>query len=165
MSTLKVNKIIPTAGVPTGGGGGIIQVVTKTQTFESNVTTVSSSFVNLTTTLNTNITPLFSTSKVIVIMTAPVYAANSYNGGIASFQIGRNGSTISGDDYSYGDIYVNASGQSYMPLTMHTVDSPNTTSQVTYNFMARTNSTSNAVGIGAYGRNELVSITLMEVSA
>ena len=26
MSTLKVNSIIPVAGVPTGGGGGIIQV-------------------------------------------------------------------------------------------------------------------------------------------
>ena len=26
MSTLKVNSIIPTGGVPTGGGGGIVQV-------------------------------------------------------------------------------------------------------------------------------------------
>ena len=32
MSTLKVNKIIPTAGVPTGGGGGIIQINSLPQT-------------------------------------------------------------------------------------------------------------------------------------
>ena len=30
MSQLKVNSIIPVAGVPAGGGGGIIQVVTNT---------------------------------------------------------------------------------------------------------------------------------------
>ena len=165
MSTLKVNKIIPVAGVPTGGGGGIVQVVTKTELFTSNVSTTSTSFINLTSTLNTFITPISQTSKIFVIMTAPVYAANSYNGGIASFAIGRNGSTINGDDYSYADMYVNASGQSYMPLTMHILDSPGTTSQTGYNFMCRTNSSSNAVGIGAYGRNEAVSITLMEVSA
>ena len=29
MSTLKVNSIIPVAGVPTGGGGGIIQIITN----------------------------------------------------------------------------------------------------------------------------------------
>ena len=35
MSTLKVNSIIPVAGVPTGGGGGIIQIkqTVKTDTF------------------------------------------------------------------------------------------------------------------------------------
>ena len=46
---------------------------------------------------------------------------------------------------------------------MHTLDSPNTTSQVGYNFMCKTNG-SDAVGIGAYGANEIVSVTLMEVS-
>ena len=30
MSTLKVNSIIPVGGVPTGGGGGIVQIVTAT---------------------------------------------------------------------------------------------------------------------------------------
>ena len=31
-SELRVDKIIPTSGVPTGGGGGIIQVVSTTKT-------------------------------------------------------------------------------------------------------------------------------------
>ena len=30
-SELRVDKIVPTAGVPTGGGGGIIQVVSNMQ--------------------------------------------------------------------------------------------------------------------------------------
>ena len=35
MSQIKVNSIIPVAGVPTGGGGGIIQIkqAVKTDTF------------------------------------------------------------------------------------------------------------------------------------
>ena len=38
-SELRVDKIIPTGGVPTGGGGGVIQVVQKlfTTTVTSNV--------------------------------------------------------------------------------------------------------------------------------
>ena len=37
-SELRVDKIIPTAGVPTGGGGGIVQVIqtVKTDTFSHN---------------------------------------------------------------------------------------------------------------------------------
>ena len=31
MSTLKVNSIIPTGGVPTGGGGGIPQIGSNTK--------------------------------------------------------------------------------------------------------------------------------------
>ena len=48
---------------------------------------------------------------------------------------------------------------------MSVLDSPNTDQQVTYNFMCKTNSSSNSVGIGAYGANEVVSVTLFEVGA
>ena len=45
MSTLKVNSIIPVAGVPTGGGGGIVQVK---QTVKSDTASVgSASFTDL----------------------------------------------------------------------------------------------------------------------
>jgi hypothetical protein len=165
MSQLKVNSIIPTAGVPSSGGtnygGGIIKIVHRKITATSNVTTTSTSFTNLSSAYNTFITPTSSSSKIYVIITAPVVANNSYNGGIADYSIGRDGSMI--DSFSYGSIYQNASGLAYQNLTMHTLDSPNTTSQVGYNFMCKTNG-SDAVGIGAYGANEIVSVTLMEVS-
>ena len=38
MSQLKVDRIVPVSGVPTGGGGGIIQI---TQTTNETTTTVS----------------------------------------------------------------------------------------------------------------------------
>ena len=46
MSQIKVNSIIPVAGVPTGGGGGIIQVkqTLKTDAFSMN----SNSFTDVT---------------------------------------------------------------------------------------------------------------------
>jgi hypothetical protein len=67
MSTLKVNKIIPTAGVPTGGGGGIIQVVNTRVTATSSVSMNGNEFTNISV-LNTSITPLFNTSKILVSM-------------------------------------------------------------------------------------------------
>ena len=144
-------------------GGKILQVVTNTNTSTSNVTTTSTSFITLTSTYTTFITPSATTSKIFVIMSAPAFAGNPYNGGIADFTIGRNGSPI--NNYSYGSIYTNAAGNTYMPLTMHVLDSPNTTSQTAYNFMCKSNSASNAVGVGAYGANEVISVTLFEVGA
>ena len=34
-SELRVDKIIPTTGVPTGGGGGIIQIVSATSSTQA----------------------------------------------------------------------------------------------------------------------------------
>lgn len=160
--TLASNAV--TAGkLASGVGGKILQVVGNTQTYSSSTTTTSTSYTNLTTTLNTSITPSASSSKIFVIMSAPIYASNSYNGGIASYTIGRNGSVI--NNASYGDIYQNASGVAYHNLTMSILDTPSTDQQVTYNFMCKTNSSSNAIGISSYGSNEVVSITLFEVGA
>ena len=63
-SELRVDKIIPYDGVPSGGGGGIIQV--KMGTLTSVFTTTSSSMVD--TGLSVSITPKFSTSKVLVLL-------------------------------------------------------------------------------------------------
>ena len=62
-SELRVDKIIPTGGVPTGGGGGIIQVVSAYK--GDNFSTSSTTFVDITG-LSATITPKFSTSKILV---------------------------------------------------------------------------------------------------
>ena len=75
MSQLKVNSIIPVAGVPTGGGGGIIQIVqtTKTDTF----TSTSTSFTDITG-MSVSITPT-STSSKILISAEINYGGNNFN--------------------------------------------------------------------------------------
>ena len=60
-SELRVDKIIPTAGVPTGGGGGIIQVVHEKRT--TSFTTTSQTYVDF---MTATITPKFSTSKILI---------------------------------------------------------------------------------------------------
>ena len=64
-SELRVDKIIPVDGVPTSGGGGIVQTVfaenNTIQTFSFN----SSSF-SPQTVCSASITPKFNTSKILV---------------------------------------------------------------------------------------------------
>jgi hypothetical protein len=67
MSTLKVNKIIPTAGVPTGGGGGIIQII---QTVISDVKSYTANAYTWTdmSGFNCTITPINSSSKIMIVV-------------------------------------------------------------------------------------------------
>ena len=62
-SELRVDRIIPTDGVPTGGGGGIIQIkqTLKTDSFNTN----SQNLVDITG-MSVSITPTRSDSKILV---------------------------------------------------------------------------------------------------
>ena len=62
-SQLRVDKIVPVDGVPSGGGGGIIQIVSANKTDYQN--TQSGTFVDITG-LSCTITPKFTTSKIFV---------------------------------------------------------------------------------------------------
>ena len=67
MSTLKVNSIIPVAGVPTGGGGGIIQVLTNTTRNSTGSVSINSSRTYFDVPdQNVTITPTSNTSKVLI---------------------------------------------------------------------------------------------------
>ena len=71
MSTLKVNSIIPVAGVPTGGGGGIVQTVIGTHSTEVSQSISSENTVQTTisdTGLTASITPTSTSSKVLVMV-------------------------------------------------------------------------------------------------
>ena len=65
MSQLKVDSIIPTTGVPTGGGGGIVQIKMGTLTAPASTST-SGSFTD--TGLTCAITPTSATSKVFCMV-------------------------------------------------------------------------------------------------
>ena len=131
-SELRVNKIIPTDGVPTGGGGGIIQGVFFSLATGSTVTVDSSSFVDV---LTASITPKFNTSKILVQVTS----APKTNGSSANFQFGaqiqRNSTTI-----MYDNEYLQMNN-SYAPNAYtgaYTVlDSPASTSALTYKFRVK----------------------------
>jgi hypothetical protein len=75
-SELRVDKIVPVDGVPSGGGGGIVQMkqtVVSVHTFN----TTSTSKVDMTG-MTVSITPKFNTSKIL-ISSHFTYGGNNFN--------------------------------------------------------------------------------------
>ena len=65
-SKLRVNQIEPIDGIPTGGGGGIIQVVSAAKTDAWSQTTSGTTVYDVTG-LSVNITPTSASSKVFIM--------------------------------------------------------------------------------------------------
>ena len=135
-SQLRVDKIVPVDGVPTSGGGGIVQCVstTKTDTF----TTASTSFVDVTG-LSATITPTSATSKILV--TVDMRLSTNTNRNI-TYRLMRGSTAIYVGDASSSR--TQATGGFRMTddasYEMHTqsavfLDSPATTSATTYKVM------------------------------
>ena len=167
-SELRVDKIIPTGGVPTGGGGGIIQVTTHTITAQFQTTTQTYEDTNLTGT----ITPKFATSKIMVMINQQCYQYLS-SAGASYFGIRLlRGSTVIHDPVgdSTGPFEQAGYFRNGFNWIFNYLDSPNTTSAVTYKTMARTYSSGNAGGTLQMQRTEssvsgVSYIHLMEISA
>ena len=178
-SELRVDKIIPTTGVPTGGGGGVIQVTQGSLTTRSQ--TSSNSYVA--TGLSGTITPKTNTSKVLVTVTtsatwdsgAATLAAiiRRKVGGtyLANSPLGSTGhGNVNSPDGATMGAYSGAGGaqNNQMPMTVQWWDSPATTSEITYELWMAANGSAGC-GIGGLGDNTAYDvysqIVMMEVSA
>ena len=168
-SKLRVDSILPVDGAPTGGGGGIIQIVhASTQTGQSQAFSAGSTFVD--TGLSASITPKFSTSKILVTGYLSWYIDSSQNGSKAwNFAICDSsnnildGTTADDQGYRVNELY-NAGGKH--PINF--LHSPNTTSAFTYKMRMNaqaSNQSGNVVCQRNGTGNNISIITLMEVSA
>ena len=135
-SQLRVDKIIPTIGVPSGGGGGIIQVVNtiKTDTFSTGANMQTKATI---TGLTASITPKFSTSKILVIMNLLVGASGDTTiaGTIerGSTPIGIADARGNRTRNTFGCGILATSGTWQTQSVSHTIlDSPGTTNATTY---------------------------------
>ena len=167
-SQLRVDKIVPVDGAPSGGGGGIVQV--KCTTKQDMFTTSSTSFVDVTG-LNVSITPKFSTSKMLV--TVHVFA-NCEDASILRLMFDStavgNGTASDQDANHQGFAMVRQDdgnlGSGYGIQLLHT---PGDTSSHTYKIQGRATSSSYALGINRRIDNQNYSlsssISVMEVSA
>ena len=91
-SQLRVDKILPVDGVPTGGGGGIIQVVSSTKTdISSGTVTNTSDWTGHG--LSVTITPKFSTSKIHITGYMSLGFATSEN---IFYKLFKGGSVLTG---------------------------------------------------------------------
>jgi len=167
-SQLRVDKIVPVDGAPTGGGGGIVQV--KCTTKQDMFDTSSTSFVDITG-LSVSITPKFSTSKILV--TVNVFASCEDAAILRlmfdSTAVG-NGTASDQDANHQGFAMVRQDdgnlGSGYGIQLLHT---PGDTSSHTYKIQGRASSSSYALGINRRIDNQNYSlsssISVMEVSA
>ena len=170
-SELRVDKIIPTGGIPTGGGGGVIQVVSFTTQTE---TTANAGTTFVDTGVTATITPKFATSKILILayhsVTFSNFAGNGDTGGW-SIRLLRGNTVIKNGSTNGSDHYISVpSESSYIvfndPDFMQHFDSPNTTSAVTYKTQAnQSNSEINIRINGNDSYNVDSSMILMEVSA
>ena len=177
-SKLRVDSILPVDGAPTNGGGGIIQVkqTVKTDTFS----TLNETFTDVTG-LSVSITPKFSTSKIMV----------SYSGcgGSGTNRVGhvRLARVIGGTtttDIFIGDqsgasqaqassSFVQANTYFVSSFSGTFIDSPSTTSAITYKLQLAAGDQDYQVHFGRshdnnneFSRSTTPSqITVMEISA
>ena len=168
-SQLRVDKIVPVDGAPSGGGGGIVQV--KCTTKQDMFDTSSTSFVDVTG-LNVSITPKFSTSKILV--TVHVFAscedASVLRLMFDSTAVGNGNSADTGGANNQGFAMVRQDdgnlGSGYGIQLLHT---PGDTSSHTYKIQGRATNSSYALGINRRIDNNNYSlsssISVMEVSA
>jgi len=172
-SELRVDKIIPTSGVPTGGGGGIVQVVSTHIT--SAFTTQSETYTDITG-HSVTITPKFNTSKILIDYRVS-WMHTSSNGATASLRLLR-GSTVIGNDATSDDrmgilLLSLGSTQNMSNSSINYLDSPATTSAVTYKMQIHLDGSGGSgghiFGINHYPPNDnyrsTSSITAYEVSA
>ena len=182
-SELRVDRIVPTGGVPAGGGGAIIQVV---QAVKSDAETLNGSTVEtLIPGMEATITPKFSSSKILVMVVLNAKVGPSYAAQYAVLKRGTNNICV-GDaagnrnrasiSLQSPPFYDDNAGGNWGPgqASLHYLDSPNTTDPVTYGlYHAEADGDGNALYVNR-SNNDLdtvsynrvtSSITLMEVSA
>ena len=174
-SQLRVDKIVPVDGAPTSGGGGIVQVVQSFKTDTGSSSVVGGALTDHV--LTQSITPKFSTSKVLVEFHVMCSSSSTMNrlGAV----ITRGGSPVgvaddTGDNKTENTVCIvaNSTNEPYT-LSGKFLDSPATTSAVTYGVKIRTG-TSSTITIqfnrqGTESDNIYImrgtsSLTLMEIS-
>jgi hypothetical protein len=140
-----------------GSGQSVLQVVQATYAAQSS--TSSTSFVN--TGLSLSITPQSTTSKILIISSLQGIYQNS-TGNFLVEQITRNGSSIVVFDVISG--YTGSGGGGGSSCTFVYLDSPSTTSAISYVLQARVNAGTGTWGNSSSGSQATSTLTALEIS-
>ena len=160
-SKLRVNQIEPVNGIPTGGGGGIIQVkMTQTINSGSQFSTGSGTYVDVTG-YNCSISPTSTSSKILVTIN-PIFLLNNGSGTSqrVALKLLRD-STALLDQNDFCTHQVGNAEADYLGVAgyFQYLDSPSSTSSITYKVQVRQHA-----GGGTTYVQETSSIMLQEIS-
>ena len=174
MSQLKVNSIVPVNGLPSGANGGIIQIVQTVKTDTFSTTSTSPTDV---TGLSVSITPSSASNKVLVSYDVRASCENVQ----MSFFLLRGSTNLYRGDAASNRIRVSSviggipdpSVTNRVPTQMYVsfLDSPATTSAVTYKIQCQLNQGDGYVNRSRddadanYRARSASSITVMEVTS
>ena len=149
--------------------GNVLQVVSTTKTDTETKTNTTYEDVSG---LSLSITPTSASSKILVLVTAMINPANARG---VQWQLVRDTTAIAvntASNPSTGGTYsaeATAAGSVWMGTSVNHLDSPATTSEVTYKIQSRISSTGYPYGINrravANDFGGVSAITLMEISA
>ena len=146
----------PNGSNPQAAPSKVVQVVNVATTIATETT--STSYVD--TGVSASITPLFSTSKILVIVDMTGVYKNTDNV-YGLMQLVRNSTALIKMEGAYG--YNNSTAENNVGATsVNYLDAPATTSSITYKTQISSNSTSGKVGVGRNGATH--TITLMEIA-
>ena len=169
-SGANANKVIIPAGqtldasaggmtLPAGVGGKVLQVISATT--QSTTSTTSTSYTD--TAISASITPSATSSKIMIIVSIPVQSKSGSSVGADNHKIGlfRGASelatTVSGTREANGFFDYVQSGSH-----INFLDSPSSTSSLTYSIKIKTNHTDTSI-FAPYGGGH-GTITLMEIA-
>jgi hypothetical protein len=156
LTTGSSGQSIPKAALPTGSVLQVVNAATTTSTSTTSATAV-------TTALTASITPLYSSSKILITVFANGIQKNSgnSNSGVLLY-LYKNGSNLQ----KFGDFvgYTNSSQTNAVGTAgLQYLDSPATTSSITYTIYIASNVSGQTVYINAGA--DYSTITLMEIAA
>jgi len=147
------------ASFPNGAtlpAGSVVQVVTSESTNNSGA--ISSATYVAASGLTASITPSSTSSKILVLVNSSVYGTSASTEG--AYTIYRNGSDI-GDADGLSRSYTGASDH-IVPMSMHILDSPASSSSVTYAVYVKRTQGSGSLYTNLRGGKQ--SVTLMEIA-
>ena len=162
MSELRTNRIIPRDGLPSGSSGGIIQIRQSSLTAGNVSSTVwqttSTSYVDV---FSGTITPTRNDSKIFVQMALAPYAGNTNTLRMAG-QILRGSTQV----WYSSDVFYRSGGTiKALQSAIAFLDSPATTSTVTYKFQVKITANTSSTGeFNVDSSNYNNNMILMEVS-
>ena len=160
-SKLRVNQIEPVNGIPTGGGGGIIQVkMTQTINSGSQFSTGSGTYVDVTG-YNCTISPTSTSSKILVTIN-PLFLLNNGSGTSqrVALKLLRDSTSLL-DQNDFCSHQVGNAEADYLGVAgyFQYLDSPSSTSTLTYKVQVKQHA-----GGGTTYVQETSSIMLQEIS-
>ena len=131
------------SGVTVSGAGKVLQVITATDSTQRSTT--SASFVTASNTLSISITPSSASNKIFIIATTTTINQGNQSAFFTIYRDATNLAGANGFQYTEGNGGV---GQE-LPTTMSYLDSPSSTSALTYQVYLRSNSSGNYAYVNA----------------